>query len=77
MHGLNYNTRVRCSNAAQNIEYCVCVFLDFPKAPNITDHEISLTKLVHYGIWGIALECIKHYMSEVAVCVIKWVYFYG
>ena len=40
------------------------VFIDVRKAFDTVNHDIMLTKLHHYGIWGIALKWLGDYLSH-------------
>ena len=51
-------------NSLDNGECAIGVFLDFQKAFDTVDHDISLNKLYDYGFRGIALEWFKSYMSN-------------
>ena len=54
----------KISNALENGEYVLGVFLDFSKAFDTVNHEILFTKLKHYGIRDNALCWFKSYLSN-------------
>ena len=54
----------KITTALDNMEYSVCILIDFRKAFDTVDHTILLDKLYHYGIRGIAFDWIKSYLSN-------------
>ena len=52
------------SEALENNEYTLAIFLDLKKAFDTVDHTILLEKLHHYGIRGTPLKLIKDYLSN-------------
>ena len=55
--------------ALEKKEKACCTFLDFAKDFHKVNNEILLTKLEYYGVWGIASELMKSYLSERLQCV--------
>ena len=47
------------TNSIDNHDYCAGVFIDLSKAFDIIDYNMLLTKLQHYGICGVTLDCFK------------------
>ena len=54
----------RLTDAIEDGEYVICVFLDFSKAFDTVDHGILLDKLFHYGIRGCAYNRFASYLSN-------------
>ena len=52
------------SDAIENNEYTLTIFLDLKKAFDTVDHKILLEKLEHYGFRGTSLKLIKNYLSN-------------
>jgi len=52
------------TNALDNSDIPISVFIDFSKAFDTLDHKILLSKLDHFGIRGCALELIKDYLTN-------------
>lgn len=52
------------SNAVDNKQFIVSVFIDLMKAFNTIDHRILTMKLERYGIRGTAHNWIQSYMEE-------------
>ena len=53
----------KLTQALENGEYAVGVFIDFQKAFDTVDHNILLEKLSYYGIRGSAHEWFRSYLS--------------
>jgi hypothetical protein len=58
LHVLNY-----ISQALNDGNYCIGVFIDLKKAFDVCSHPILLKKLEKMGVRGIALEWFKNYLS--------------
>ena len=52
------------TNALENGDYVIGIFLDFSKAFNKVNHEILLDKLYHYGIRNNVLQWCQGYLTE-------------
>ena len=54
----------KITNALENGECVLGLFLDFSKAFDTVNHDILFLKLEHYGIRGSALDLFKHYLTN-------------
>ena len=54
----------KISNALENGEYVLGLFLDFSKAFDTVNHDILFTKLEYLGIRDISLQWFKSYLSD-------------
>ena len=50
--------------ALDDSEFAVCIWIDFRKAFDTTEHSILLDKLYHYGIRGNALKWFNSYLTN-------------
>ena len=60
----------KISKALRNGEYVLGLFLDFSKAFNTVNHDISFNKLECLGIRDTPLQWFKSYLSDRERCVI-------
>ena len=54
----------KITEAIENNEFTVGMFLDLYKAFDTVNHSILIGRLEHYGIRGIALESFKNYLTN-------------
>lgn len=54
----------KVTNALENGEYVLGLFLDFSKAFDTVNHAILYQKLEYYGIRGTSLDLFRSYLSE-------------
>ena len=54
----------KISNAIDNDEYVLGLYLDFTKAFDTVNHEILIKKLEYYGVRGLALKWFVSYLSQ-------------
>ena len=54
----------KISEALENGDCVIGIFLDFSKAFDTVDHSISLQKLSFYGIQGVILSWFENYLSN-------------
>ena len=54
----------KITGALDNKECVVGIFMDFSKAFDTVDHDISLLKLEKYGLHGTELQWLKYYLSN-------------
>jgi hypothetical protein len=54
----------KISNALENGEYVLGLFLDFSKAFDTVNHEILFTKLEYLGIRGVSLKWFMSYLTK-------------
>jgi len=59
VHVVNY-----ISQALNEGDFCIGIFLDLKKAFDTVDHKILLTKLEYYGVTGLELDWFKSYLSN-------------
>ena len=59
----------KVTEAVDNGEFVISVFIDLSKAFDTIDHLILLKKLYHYGLRGQAYQLIKNYLSSRQECV--------
>ena len=60
----------KISNALENGEYVLGLFLDFSKAFDTVNHDILFEKLEYLGIRGILLMWCKSFLSDREQCVV-------
>ena len=58
------NIQDKISQAIENNEYSLGIFLDLSKAFDSVDHNILLKKLENYGIRGLPLLWFKNYLDN-------------
>ena len=52
------------TSALDNLEFSICILIDFRKAFDTVEHSILLNKLHHYGIRGTALQWLNSYLTN-------------
>ena len=52
------------TSALDNLEFSICILIDFRKAFDTVEHSILLNKLHHYGIRGTALQWFNSYLTN-------------
>ena len=52
------------TSALDNLEFSICILIDFRKAFDKVEHSILLNKLHHYGIRGTALQWFNSYLTN-------------
>jgi hypothetical protein len=52
------------SNAINNGEYCIGIFIDLRKAFDVCSHKILLKKLQKFGVNNVALEWFRSYLAN-------------
>ena len=52
------------TSALDNLEFSICILIDFRKAFDTVEHSILLNKLNHYGIRGTALQWFNSYLTN-------------
>ena len=57
------------SNALNNGEYCIGIYLDLKKAFDVVNHNILLAKLINLGVKGTSLKWFRSYLSSRSQCV--------
>ena len=54
----------KITNASENKEYAIGIFVDLSKAFDTINHTILVNKLSRYGIRGVALDLVTSYLSN-------------
>ena len=57
------------SDALDNNDFSIAIFLDLKKAFDTINHDILLDKMSFYGVRGIVFDWVKNYLSNRAQCV--------
>ena len=52
------------TSALDNLEFSICILIDFRKAFDTVEHSILLNKSHHYGIRGTALQWFNSYLTN-------------
>ena len=52
------------TSALDNLEFSICILIDFRKAFDTVEHSILLNKLHHYGIRGTTLQWFNSYLTN-------------
>lgn len=54
----------KITQAIDNQEYCIGIFIDLSKAFDTINHDILIEKLNHYGIRGTPLRLLSNYLTD-------------
>ena len=61
----------RISQAVDDRDFAIGIFVDLSKAFDTINHNILLHKLEYYGVCGITLQWFKDYLSKRKHCLLQ------